>query len=248
MRLRFSTAVRRAAGPKRFWRRGSRSVRHGRVEATPASGRDGGRLLLAGVSVRALAASAASSHRAASLFPGGLIALDYFGDADLVRLSSRIDLQVLALPRDLGLPRSVASLGRAALAFGWNAVVYAGGLENRPGLIRLLERRGEVLGNRATVVRAVRDPDLLFPFLARAGIPHPRTFPRAATGPAASAGPHLWKPVRSGGGAGIRPARPHEPRPPGYCLQEWIEGAAGSAAALGNGRAAVVLGGPEQIP
>jgi uncharacterized protein len=218
-----------------------------RGRQTPSRAPGASRLLLAGVSVRALAASAASSRGVAELFPGGIVALDYFGDADFDDLSSRCRLQVVSLPRDLGLRRSVASLGHAALALDWSGVAYAGGFENRPGLIRLLERRGSVLGSRAISVHAVRDPDRLFPCLARAGFRHPRTSPRAAEAPAASAGLHLFKPLRSGGGSGIRPAIPGERRPPGCCLQEWIDGAAGSAAALGNGRAAVVLGVTEQI-
>ncbi len=223
-------------------------------DAGPSRGGPG--LLIAGASVRALAASVLSS-RAATRFPDGFVALDYFGDADLVALAARHPIRVLSLPRDLGLPRNVAALGRAALELDWQALVYAGGLENRPGLLRLLERRGRVLGNRAVEVQAARDPELLFRFLAAEGIPHAAIVtglgPAAdvaddATEPAAPpAARCLVKPVRSGGGARVRFRRPGERRPPGHYLQEFLEGPAGSAALLGNGCAATLLGVTEQM-
>src|SRR5262245_22539752 len=107
----------------------------------------GGRLLLLGASARALAASAALSVEARQRFPGGLLVLDYFGDADLAtdRRRSRDprwpDVVVASISRDLGLPRTSSSLGRAALQERWSALAYTGGLENRPGLLRLLARR-----------------------------------------------------------------------------------------------------------
>ncbi len=221
-----------------------------------------GRLLIAGVSVRALAASVAASRRARALFPAGFIALDYFGDADLLSLVSRqgdsrhdgsrdgVPLhgnRVLALGRDLGLPRTMPALGRAALALEWQAIVYAGGLENRPALLRRLERRGWVLGNGVAEVTGVRDPATLFGYLEAQGIPHAPTFPDRTRVPCSAGRRYLWKPVRSGGGARVRPAAPGERRPPGHCLQQFLDGTIGSAAFVADGRRAVILGVTEQI-
>jgi predicted ATP-grasp superfamily ATP-dependent carboligase len=209
------------------------------------------RLLLLGVSVRALAGSAARGRLAPGRYPGGLLALDYFGDADLLALESprrgRPPLRALSLRRDLGRPRSILALVRAALGLEWDAFAYAGGLENRPRLLRALEGRGAVLGNGAAAVGRVRDPSVLFPFLRRAGIPHAATW----TGAAAAGRPRgrrcLWKPVRSGGGGRVRGALHGEGRPRGYYMQQFLAGPVGSAAFLADGERAVLLGVTEQI-
>src|SRR6267154_2168069 len=67
-----------------------------------------GRLRIVGVSVRALAASVMKSRDLSHRFPGGCVALDYFGDADLLALGATGPLRTLALGRDLGLPRSLS--------------------------------------------------------------------------------------------------------------------------------------------
>jgi predicted ATP-grasp superfamily ATP-dependent carboligase len=202
------------------------------------------------VSVRALAESAARSRLVAERFPGGLLCLDYFGDQDLLDLVHRVPARVLSLPRDLGRPRSVLALGRAALREEWDAVALSGGLENRPGLLRRLAERGEILGNGAEEIASLRDPATFFGFLRRAGIPHPRTWiaghaPGDVRAPRGV--PCLWKSARSGGGGRLRPARPGEPRPRGHYLQEHLAGRAGSAAFLADGGRAVILGVTEQI-
>ena len=208
-----------------------------------------GRLLLAGVSARALAASAAGSRLLRARFPAGFVVLDYFGDADLRELAARDRTAVLSLPGDLGLPRSVAALGRAALEIDAGALLYASGFENRPRLLQILGRRLAILGNGAPEVRPVRDPAVLFPFLAAEGIPHPPTHPGRAAAPRRDGTRHLWKPIRSGGGAGVRPAAPGEKRPPGHYLQRRLAGVPGSAIALAGaaGAWAVVLGVTEQL-
>jgi len=207
----------------------------------------GDRLLLLGVSVRALAASAARSRSVARRFPGGLLALDYFADADLLALESRVSLRVLSLSRDLRRPRTVTALARAALGLDWQGFIYSGGLENRPGLLRRLERRGAVLGNGHVLVGPVRDPATFFAFLSREGLPHPRTWIGADLPPVAEWSRCLWKGLRSGGGTRVRRAIPGEPRPRGHYLQERITGRPGSAAFVADGARAVLLGVTEQL-
>ncbi len=213
----------------------------------PGAGPPGGddRLLVVGASARALAASAAGSRRVAERFPAGILALDHFGDTDLEVTVSRSPVRVLSIERHFGLPRTTAALGRAALLLGWTAVAYGGALENRPGLLRLLARRGTLLGIGGVAVRAVRDPSILFPALAAAGIAHPQVLPgdRIPGG----AGRWLIKPRRSGGGHGVRIANRGERCPPGGYFQEFLEGPCGSVVALAGRRGAVVLGVSEQI-
>lgn len=207
----------------------------------------GARLLLLGVSARALARSACAGRLARRLYPGGITVLDFFGDWDLRRLPVR----ALSLRRDLGRPRSTAALLRTALALpGWDALAYAGGIENRPGLLEALERRGAVLGNGARVLRAARDPGRFFGFLQAAGIPHAATRIGArAAAPPAGAGrrPALWKPRRSGGGGRLLAAAPGKQPPRGFYLQERLRGTPASVAFLADGRRAVLLGASEQI-
>jgi hypothetical protein len=216
-----------------------------------------------GASARALASSAARSVEARRRFPAGLLAIDYFGDADLASEFTRApagewpDVSVVSVSRDLGLPRNTASLGRAALASEWSAVACAGGLENRPGLLRLLARRsaaggrdGIILGNDAPTVAAVRDPFRLFAFLAEEGIPHAavrRGGAQPASGPPPDLSLWLVKRIRSAGGSGVRPAVPGAPAPPGWFLQERLPGPIGSAAFLADGQAATLLGVTEQL-
>jgi predicted ATP-grasp superfamily ATP-dependent carboligase len=205
--------------------------------------RAGPRLLLAGVSVRALARSATRGRLAAARFPGGIVALDYFGDWDLRALR---DVIALSLRADRRGRRSVLALGRAARSLEWDACALAGGMENRPSVLEALQRRGTLLGNGAAAVRAVRDPAILFGFLRRAGIPHAPT--RVRTGAVEAPGPgFLWKPRRSGGGGRIRVARAGETRPRGFYLQGRLEGRAGSAAFVAAGGETELVGVAEQI-
>jgi len=199
------------------------------------------------VSVRALAASVAASRLASESFPSGVLALDYFGDADLQGRRRPRSFTVLSLPRDLGRPRSLLSLARAALDLDWDALVYAGGLENRPRLLRRLEARGGILGNGAASVERVRDPAILFPFLRRLGVPHAATWVGGAGPPRKTGLRSLWKPLRSGGGAGVREAKAREIRPRGHYRQELLRGAVGSIAFIADGARATVLGASEQI-
>jgi hypothetical protein len=223
------------------------------------------RLLLIGVSVRALAESALRAPLARRRFPGGILALDYFGDADLarhaeaapgdrraavpapgnrraaMRAASRPAPTVLSIRRDLGRCRDPSELAAAARSLDWEACAYAGGMENRPALLEWLERHGRVIGNPAPVVRDVRDPERLFEFLGAADLPHPRTlFGRRA--PAAPIGAWLWKGRRSGAGLRVRTARAGSARPRGFYAQEFVEGTPGSVAILADGREAALLG------
>ena len=145
----------------------------------------------------------------------------------------------------------MASLGRAALALEWSDVAVAGGLENRPALLRLLARRGRLLGSPPRAIAAVRDPATLFSFLRSAGLPHA---PIALEAPPRARGQRwLLKRRRSAGGGGVRPAPPGARRRPGEHFQRWIDGRAGSAAFVAWRGGAALLGvsealGPGEMP
>ncbi len=202
----------------------------------------GPRLILLGVSVRALAASVIASRLRARRFPGGVLALDYFGDADLGLRPGPARCQVLSLRRDFGVRRDVPSLLAAALRLPWDACVYAGGLENRPEAIARLQDAGHVLGNNAGVVRAVRDPGRLYAVLREAGLPHPRTLLMGSVR-APRSGRWIWKGRRSGAGMRVGAAPPGSPRPRGHYLQEFVPGLPASVVFIADGREARLLGG-----
>jgi uncharacterized protein len=157
-------------------------------------------------------------------------AFDLFGDLDLRRSAER----VVAPPG-----ASLTTLVDAALEEPAGDVVYGASFENHPALVARLAERHRLLGNPPQTLRAVRDPRRL----AETGLPYPRTL---AVAPAERSGRWLRKPLRGGGGTRVRPWRGGA-LPRGTVLQERIEGVPCSAAAVGDGTDAVVLGISEQL-
>jgi uncharacterized protein len=155
-----------------------------------------------------------------------VVAFDLFGDLDL-RAARVVKC------------RNVAALVDAAVAEAPGAVVYGASLENHPGLVARLAERHALLGNSAGTLRAVRDPVRLGAALG--DLPHPLT-----TVTAPPSGRWLRKPLRGGGGIGVREWRGGA-LPDGTFLQEHVHGVACSAAAVGDGKDAVVLGVAEQL-
>src|SRR4051794_20995287 len=128
-----------------------------------------------------------------------------------------------------------------------DGVVYGAGLENRPDLVARLAAGRTLLGCTPETLRAVRDPALLGAALSAAGFAYPRTF-SAAEAPVGAdrAGRWLRKPLRGGGGRGVRAWRGGR-LTDGVVVQERISGLACSAAAVADGRSAVLLGVSEQL-
>jgi predicted ATP-grasp superfamily ATP-dependent carboligase len=157
-----------------------------------------------------------------------VVAFDLFGDLDLRRSARRVVKR-----------RGLTALVDAAVAEPPGEVVYGASFENHPGLVERLGERHALLGNPASTLRAVRDPARLGAALGE--LPHPRT-----TVTAPSTGRWLRKPLRGGGGIRVREWRGGA-LPAGTFLQERIDGVACSAAAVGDGRDAVVLGVSEQL-
>jgi uncharacterized protein len=161
-----------------------------------------------------------------------VVAFDLFGDLDLRRSASR----VVTLP-------GLGPLVDAAAEVAARGVVYGASFENHPALVARLGERHALLGNTAQTLRAVRDPQRLGAALRDAGLMYPRTF---ATAPDDRSGRWLRKPLRGGGGTRVRAWRGGR-LSAGVVVQERIEGVACSAAAVGDGVDAVVLGITEQL-
>ena len=154
-----------------------------------------------------------------------VIAFDLFGDLDL-----RADRVVTR--------RGLSALVDAAVAEEPGAVVFGASFENHPALVERLGERHTLLGNPPDTLRAVRDP-------ARLGAALGDLYARTTVTPPSS-GRWLRKPLRGGGGIRVREWGGGK-LPAGTFLQERIDGVACSAAAVGDGKDAVVLGLSEQL-
>jgi predicted ATP-grasp superfamily ATP-dependent carboligase len=161
-------------------------------------------------------------------------ALDRFGDVDL-----------RAIAPGATAPNNDA-LAALADDIDADAVVYGGGLENRPDLVGRLSRDRELLGTPPELLAAVRDPWAVSAAARAAGARAPETRsveepPRAGLG-----GTWLRKPRHGGGGRGVRRWAGRRLRPT-EILQRRVYGLSCSAVAIGDGRRAAVLGSTEQL-
>lgn len=192
------------------------------------------RILLLGVTTRALAESARRCGQP-------IVAVDYFGDRDQKRL-----VESHALQRDLGLPLTAQGLGEAARRVDAEAVVYAANLENHPSIVEGLAKERILLGNEPGVLREVRDWRTLRGFCRETRIPHPITLLPGEERQAYPGVRWLCKPVRSGGGYGIRPWD-GKPLDGSHILQAQVAGRAASAVFVADGRESRVVGLAEQL-
>ncbi len=161
-------------------------------------------------------------------------AFDLYGDLDLRRGGGR----VMALPGG-----SLTALVDAAVQLPAHGVVYGASFENHPALVTRLAERHALLGNGPQTLRAARDPQRLASALGDAGLRYPRT---VAAAPEDRSGRWLRKPLLGGGGTRVRAWRGGA-LPADAVAQERIDGVACSAAAVGDGVDAAVLGVTEQL-
>jgi predicted ATP-grasp superfamily ATP-dependent carboligase len=193
-------------------------------------------VLLAGVSMRAAAASALRAGFAPCT-------VDAFRDLDCAGPGTRVALDAdgrfdpwAALWKTRGIEAS--------------AVVYGSGFEDDPRAVSLLSQGRALWGNAPEVLRAVRSPRSLLGGLALRGYAVPRLFDPAAAGTAAvppTGVAWLEKPTRSGGGRGIRRWRTGTPIAEGCYLEEFIDGTPGSISFVAAARGAVALGLSRQL-
>jgi uncharacterized protein len=164
-----------------------------------------------------------------------VIALDRFGDVDL-----------RAIAPGATAPSNDALAGLAA-GVEADAVVYGGGLENRPDLVAQLSQGRELLGTPAELLDAVRDPWAIAAAARAAGAQAPET--RSVDDlPGLGRDPATWlrKPRHGGGGRGVRRWMGGRLRTT-EILQRHVPGLSCSAVAIADGRHATVLGITEQL-
>lgn len=185
------------------------------------------RVLLAGVSTRGFAESAARAGYE-------VVAVDGFGDLDLQACATEV--HVVRVDGRF----SARAAAAAAQDVSCEAVTYEASFENHPGAVRALAANRVLWGNPPAVLARARDPRRLARVVGAAGLPGPRVrFTRP--GPGARRG-WLVKPLRSGGGDGVAVWRRGAPVPRGSYLQERIAGVTGSIVFAADGRRAVPLG------
>ncbi|HET9018864.1 MAG TPA: ATP-grasp domain-containing protein [Acetobacteraceae bacterium] len=188
-------------------------------------------MLIAALSGRALAAAARRDGYAP-------LVADLFGDDDTRALAAAHEVVPGSLARGPALRPLLDALDRLASGRAPIGVVYGGGLEGRPALLRALARY-RMLGTPAAAVARVKDPFAFAALCRAAGVPHPEV----ALAPDGH-GDWLEKRAGAAGGVHIRPARGAVRRP--RYLQRRAAGRPVSALLLGDGTRAMVLGFSEQ--
>jgi predicted ATP-grasp superfamily ATP-dependent carboligase len=176
-------------------------------------------ILVAGVSARALATSAARAG-------WRVLAVDAFNDLDLRATAEAV--QRVRMSGDWGRG------ARAAAGLRADAFAYASGLEHAPAAVERFAHDRRLLGNLPEVLAAIRDPLQLHRVLRAAGCAGPET--RASAPP--SGPPHQWllKPRLSGGGGGVHPWARQAPVPRTHVLQRRVPGRPGSLLFVADGR------------
>ena len=204
-----------------------------------------GNILIVGSSARAAAQSALRS----GFQP---LAIDQFNDRDLV--------SICPAKQVADYPMGIVELARK---FPLCPFLYTGALENYPRVVAAVSRERRLLGNGPEVLHAVRNPMLLQSALADCGLSSPALL---KSGEPVPPGEWLTKPLRSGGGIGIRRiategiSHRHRNAPadvgPGATssetqsarfVQRFVSGEPISALFLGNGREATWLGATRQL-
>lgn len=188
-------------------------------------------VLLAGVTTRALAVSAAKvGYR--------VTAADAFGDLDL-----RAVAEVVPMPQPAGHFRPGLAAAAAA-GVPASLVAYTSNFENAPAAVARLSYGRHLFGNPPAVLLRVRNPIELTRLLRSEEFAAPET--RASPAPHGR-GAWLLKPRRSGGGHRIRLWRAGQPVPRSGYLQARIVGVPGSIVFAADGRSSVTLGLSRQL-
>ncbi len=198
------------------------------------------RVLIAGVSTRAAAESAARAGFVVTT-------VDAFGDLD-----QHPSVRCLSLSRRFTAHAAALSVARVEC----DAVAYLSSFENHPRAVSRLAAGRALWGNAPAVLRRVRDPMLVMHALRRRGMAIPEVYvqtyvvsgfpPSRKASAELAEGRWLVKPLASGGGHRVRPWRPtggHRATLPRGCyLQERVEGTPGSVVFVAAGGHAVPLG------
>ena len=188
------------------------------------------RVLVAGVSTRAVAESAARAGF-------GVTAIDAFGDLD-----QHASVRALSLGRSF----TAHAAARATRSIKCDAVVYLSSFENHPKAVSTLAAGRGLWGNAPAVLQRVRDPRLVMRALRGRGCAVPEVY--VAPDPiSVNNGRWLVKPLASGGGHRVQPWRRETGLPRGCYLQELVDGTPGSVVFVASGGRAVPLGVSHQL-
>jgi predicted ATP-grasp superfamily ATP-dependent carboligase len=191
------------------------------------------RVLVAGVSTRAAAESAARAGFAVT-------AIDAFADLDQHPSVQAHSLQDTFSPD---------AASRLAATIECDAVAYGSNYENHPDAVIRLAQGRALWGNAPDVLQRVRDPLLLTQTLRRRGCAAPDVHDESRISSPESRHDRAWlvKPRASGGGHRVRPWRRGARVPRGCYLQEFVEGTPGSVVFVAAGGRAVPLGVSRQL-
>lgn len=193
-------------------------------------------VLIAGVSTRAIAESAARAGF-------NVTALDAFADLD-----QHPAVRALSIPRDAAGAGEARALALAGRDLECDAVSYVSNFENDPRAVEMLASGRALWGNSPSTLAHVRDPRLVAAALARAGDKAPVVHVPTQSASLDSLDGHwLVKPVASGGGRHVRVWSRGTRVPHGCYLQEFIEGTPGSVVFVAAGGCAVPLGLSRQL-
>lgn len=217
------------------------------------------RVLVAGVSTRAAAESAARAGFVVT-------AIDAFGDLD-----QHASVRALSLGRSF----TARAAARAARSIEYDAVVYLSSFENHPKAVSALAAGRALWGNAPEVLRRVRNPMLVAQALRDRGCAVPEVYlaPEVHVGPDPYVAPDpyrvsgvsrtsmeprhevrltpnttwLVKPLASGGGHRVQPWPGAGGLPRGCYLQEFVDGTPGSVVFVASGGRAVPIGVSHQL-
>jgi len=193
------------------------------------------RILLAGVSVRALAQSAErAGHEVACL--------DYFGDRDLPGKAPKVSMSGSGC--EMYEPTALANL---ADRLDYDALAYVASLENHPEVVARIAGNRPIVGNSPETLERVRDWSGLASFCRKVGVDMPRTLAEDdVSAIVENPGEWLLKPVKGGGGHSITTWSGEMPNREWY-IQRRVYGVPASAVFEADGERCRVLGASEQL-
>lgn len=193
--------------------------------------------LLAALSGRALASSAARAHLPC-------VGIDAFADRDTCALAldwAQIPLLGSGKIESAGLEETAGRLCPVQLCLG---VIYGAGFEGRLDLLRRLAKSRPLLGNAPDVLDTVGSPDSFFALLMQLDLPFPDI---SFTAPADACG-WLVKSAHSCGGVHVRKARRDAPMQAGDYFQREVHGEEWSLLFLANGEDMFAVGFNRPMP
>jgi len=196
------------------------------------------------------------------------IAVDFFGDVDLLECADAVfsvkSAKFKAQPKSLKEPRLFQLSLQALKSHDVDAILLASGTEHNPVFVEELGKKAKIIGNNKTNLETCKNKEKLFHIADNLGIPHPLTSLVRKLDEALEAAqdigyPVVLKPAFGGGGIGIKLAKSREELERFFrrvllvgdneslYVQQYIKGIDASASILSSGDEAKCLTVNEQI-